>query len=88
MNPTNQKQSENVQAEILSLLEKIKTEHPYLRLGQIIVNAITSGMALNEINSGSLFYVEDEEFLRRLQLFEKTYLTEQNADRRSSAKET
>ncbi len=70
MNPTNQKQSENVQAEILSLLEKIKTEHPCLRLGQIIVNAITSGMALNEINSGSLFYVEDEEFLRRLQLFE------------------
>lgn len=63
------------QEKILSLLRLIKHEYPYLRLGQIFCSAAMKGN-----DSASLFYAEDDEVLRRLEMFHKALKSQGKTD--------
>jgi hypothetical protein len=49
---------------LLARLAAVWREHPDLRLGQLVVDVVNAAEP-----APTIFYVEDDEFLRRLELF-------------------
>jgi len=58
---------------MLIALEGMWQDMPDMRLGQLIQNIYTVGAPGSGMPGPDLFYVEDDEFMKRLEQFKKQY---------------